>query len=80
MVKELFSKGPTAAKPPVAHPYSTLDPVPVPEVVESDTDSAWGLWEDSIASLDTQSNTAFENTEPATMPPRASATPPKPRA
>ncbi len=80
MVKELFPKGPTVAKPPAAQPYSALDPVPVPDVVESDTDSAWGLWEDSIASLDARSDTAFENTEPAKLPPKATATPPKPRA
>ena len=25
-----------------------LDPLPVPEAVESDTDTAWGLWEDTL--------------------------------
>lgn len=25
-----------------------LDPLPVPEAVESNTDTAWGLWEDTL--------------------------------
>ena len=29
-----------------------LDPVPVPDVVESDSDTAWGLWQDSVQTLD----------------------------
>jgi hypothetical protein len=28
-----------------------LDPLPVPEVSESDTDTAWGLWEASVGGL-----------------------------
>ncbi len=79
MVKELSTKGPAVATPPAAHPYSTLDPLPVPEAVESDTDSAWGLWQDSIACQDTPTETAFENTVPAKLPPAATTTPPKRR-
>ena len=33
-------------------PDYLLDPVPVPDVVESDSDTAWGLWQDSVQSLD----------------------------
>ena len=28
------------------------DPVPLPEVVESDSDTAWGLWNDTVQTLD----------------------------
>lgn len=28
-----------------------LDPLPVPDVTESDTDTAWGLWEASVDGL-----------------------------
>lgn len=33
-------------------PDYLLDPVPVPDVVESDSDTAWGLWQDSVQTLD----------------------------
>ncbi|MDE2417497.1 MAG: hypothetical protein KGN32_06795 [Burkholderiales bacterium] len=33
-------------------PDYLLDPVPVPDVVESDSDTAWGLWQDSVQSID----------------------------
>ena len=29
-----------------------LDPLPLPEVIESDSDTAWGLWQDSIQPSD----------------------------
>jgi hypothetical protein len=29
-----------------------LDPLPVPDATESDTDTAWGLWEHTLQSLD----------------------------
>ncbi|MBX9818534.1 MAG: hypothetical protein K2X79_10930 [Burkholderiaceae bacterium] len=38
--------------PPSPKPYDgLLDPLPVPEVSESDTDTAWGLWEASVGGL-----------------------------
>lgn len=42
-----------AATPsPSPKPFdSLLDPLPVPEVSESDTDTAWGLWEASVGGL-----------------------------
>jgi hypothetical protein len=34
-------------------PYDALlDPLPLPDVVESDSDTAWGLWQDSMQSND----------------------------
>jgi len=41
--------------PPAASrttPDYLLDPVPVPDVVESDSDTAWGLWQDSVQTMD----------------------------
>lgn len=49
MVKEVPPTPPAERKPPSVHPYSPNDPIPVPEAVESDGDTMWGLWEDSIA-------------------------------
>ncbi len=33
---------------------SLLDPIPEPEVVESDSDTAWGRWEDSLQAFEEQ--------------------------
>ena len=42
-----------APKPGPAKPFdSLLDPLPLPEVVESDSDTAWGLWQDSLQTGD----------------------------
>jgi hypothetical protein len=46
----------------------TLDPLPVPEVSESDSDTAWGLWE---ATLEGQAGA-----KPADAPPDFEATQP----
>ncbi len=53
--KPLFPNKPAPGK---AYDAS-LEPLPLPEVVESDSDTAWGRWEDSLQS--------FEET-PATVP------------
>lgn len=65
-------------KPP-AGPASTpkaydalLDPLPLPDVSESDTDTAWGLWEASVGGLleegkaapDTPPPHGYEPTQP----------------
>jgi len=55
-------------------PDYLLDPVPVPDVVESDSDTAWGLWQDSVQSLDngdTQSpgDSRFDQTRPTDLAP-----------
>lgn len=41
---------PTSSKPgtkPAEERYMPGDPIPVPEAIETDTDSAWALWQDS---------------------------------
>jgi hypothetical protein len=44
---------PGAPKPNSGKPYDALlDPLPLPDVVESDSDTAWGLWQDSLQSHD----------------------------
>lgn len=45
-------------KPASSKPYDALlEPLPLPDVVESDSDTAWGRWEDSLQ--------AYEETPPA---------------
>lgn len=55
-----------------------LDPLPQPEVTESDSDTAWGRWEDVMSSDarqqddDDSAPPAFEDTQPmkwAELPP-----------
>ena len=44
-------QNPGAPKPAAGKSYdSLLDPLPLPDVVESDSDTAWGLWQDSVQS------------------------------
>ena len=58
-------------------PDYLLDPVPVPDVTESDSDTAWGLWEHSVQSSDNVArpvakDTTFDETvagELAPLPP-----------
>lgn len=45
-----------------------LDPLPVPEALESDSDTAWGLWQDSVQTLDAQ-DTHFDPTVPGELHP-----------
>ena len=51
--------------PKSAHDFS-LDPLPVPEAVESDSDTAWGRWEHSLQAHDDPSAAEpdFEDTVP----------------
>ena len=79
MVKETSQKSPAEPKPPTVHPYSVNDPIPVPEAVESDSDTAWDLWEDSLSSQRRGPDTVFENTVPAELPAVPSANSPKRR-
>jgi hypothetical protein len=48
-------------------PDFLLDPLPVPDVVESDTDTAWGRWEDSLKAEDPQPD--FGDTVPSASAP-----------
>lgn len=55
-----------AASPPVDH-YSPLDRLPVPEVIEKNSDSVWALWSDVV----NESSQPVALTQPAdleTMP------------
>lgn len=41
--------------------YMPGDPIPVPEAIETDTDSAWAMWQDSTQEPKT---TTFDETVP----------------
>lgn len=70
MVKEVSKIPPTERKPSTTiHLYSVNDPIPIPEAVESNTDTAWGLWEDSIAPPKDAPDTTYDNTMPAELLP-----------
>ena len=43
--------GAPKASTPSARDYF-LDPVPVPEAIESSTDTAWGLWEHTLQAFE----------------------------
>ena len=69
MVKEVSQKSPVAPEPSIIHPYAASDPIPVPDAVESDGDTAWGLWENSILPPSSEADTGFANTVPADLVP-----------
>lgn len=63
---------PAASSHSAAKPYdSLLDPLPLPDVTESDTDTAWGLWEASVEGVqkkpDADAHPDFEPTVPADL-------------
>ncbi len=64
-------------KPSAVHPYAATDPIPVPEARESDTDTAWALWENLTAPEDKEVNPAFANTVPDELPTRPAGLRPK---
>ncbi len=54
-----------------------LDPVPQPDVVESDSDTAWGLWQETVMPQDTLpapfkesvfKDSVYKDTEPMGLP------------
>jgi len=61
----------SAPAPLVEHDFF-LDPLPVPHAVESNTDTAWGLWENTLRSyeedaperLEDAGHTEFADTVP----------------
>ncbi len=65
MVKEV----PATHRLPTVHPYSVTDPIPAPEAVESNSDTAWDLWEDSRLPPDTARDPSFDNTVPDQLRP-----------
>lgn len=81
MSKPESQKKPSAAvsqRP--AHPYSANEPIPVPEVTELDTDSAWGLFEELAEPKPrpTPAAEAFDETVPADLTPLDEKTKPAP--
>lgn len=72
------SKIPTpAAEPSVLDPYSAHDPIPVPEVVESDSDTVWEMWEAEEAKETKQLDPGFAPTVPSELQPLPSDNPPQ---
>ncbi|MDP1999447.1 MAG: hypothetical protein Q8K22_07610 [Rhodoferax sp.] len=67
MEKQGIQKITRSAGQPVIHPYSALDPLPVPEAIESNTDAVWALWQDSMSSYDADQESDFESTMPADL-------------
>ena len=65
----------SAPKPSSGKPYDALlDPLPLPDVVESDSDTAWGLWQDSLHTQDDEGlpaeptkDQAYDDTEPMNL-------------
>ena len=57
---------PADSKPAPVAPDFSLDPLPVPDATESDTDTAWGLWQQTLQahedSGDTVPHTDFADT------------------
>jgi hypothetical protein len=55
--------GKDAAAVATTAPYEKVEPIPVPEVIEGDAESTWGLWEQAIAAQEKQMD-GFDNTLP----------------
>jgi hypothetical protein len=68
MVKGISQKSPLEKQASIAHLYSAHDPIPVPEVIDCDSDTAWALWEDSVTPQSSERDTDFINTVPAELP------------
>ena len=67
MKKDLPENPPADRKPPPIHLYAQADPIPVPEAVESDTDTAWGLWQDLADPKQGPKDNDFESTQAADL-------------
>lgn len=71
-----------ATRPPSPEQDFLLDPLPVPDAVESDSDTAWGLWESTLQAHDDNdaSEDVNEDDPPAfddTVPLQLSELPPQ---
>lgn len=53
-----------ATNKPSEDRYMPGDPIPVPEAIETDTDSAWAMWQDSTQEPKTPS---FDETVPMSL-------------
>ena len=75
MIREVPPK--PRAKPEYSdvHPYSVSDPIPVTKAVESDTDTTWALWADTVSHQSDQHSTAFDKTTPAALLPSTAEAP-----
>ncbi|MDO8251459.1 MAG: hypothetical protein Q7T78_17310 [Rhodoferax sp.] len=69
MTKEVSQKSSAEPKHSGIHLYSVNDPIPVPEAIESDSDAAWALWEDSLSSPSSGPDADFKSTTPAEFAP-----------
>jgi hypothetical protein len=61
------SKNPLPPKAPTRTQDFSFDPLPVPDAIESDSDTAWGLWEHTLQALDApdtaiESDTVYDET------------------
>lgn len=76
MIKKPENSKPVSSTPSRTPDY-LLDPVPVPDVVESDSDTAWGLWQDSVQTLDGgDTRPSGDSIFGVTVPSELSPTPP----
>ena len=50
------------------HLYAAFDPIPIPEATESDSDTAWALWEHSLSGQSVAPENDFMKTIPAELP------------
>jgi len=60
----------SAPHKPVRSQDFSLDPLPVPDAVESDTDTAWGLWESTLHAHDdtgADDPPSFDDTVPSQL-------------
>lgn len=53
-VTTMKPQNPGVPKPSPGKVYDPLEPMPLPDVVESDSDTAWGLWQDSLQTPDSE--------------------------
>lgn len=76
-MKDVSNNPPSPADPTALDPYSAHDPIPVPEVVESDSDTVWGMWEAQEAKVSRQVDHEFAPTVPSELHPLPADNPPK---
>jgi hypothetical protein len=60
-------KPPPRKEPDLDHPWHAADPIPAPEAIHGDGESAWALWNE----VQQQHEAKFAPTAPMTIPPSA---------
>jgi hypothetical protein len=73
MVTKVSHKTLFGTELPGIHPYSASDPIPVPKAIESDTDTAWALWQDHASPAGAEPHPSYQKTVPAELLPNLSA-------